>query len=101
MKITASQLKPGKSLCDMHDGLSILESRIPGFVLLHHVRIRTVWADDFVRKLFETTLEDGLLYYNQIHNKILYYYEQDSSGLHKAVYHYDAEWFGIVTFKIG
>jgi hypothetical protein len=31
MILTPDQLERGKSLCDMHDGLSILESRIPGF----------------------------------------------------------------------
>ena len=93
MKI--DELVPGKSLCDMHDGLSVLESRIPGFKLVSHAWIRTTKALEIVESLLDFVFPS---IYPQ--NKILYYYDQEISGLHKAVHHLDAEWFGIVTFEI-
>jgi hypothetical protein len=98
-KINLDELIPGKVLCDMHDGLAVLEERIPGFVLLHHSRIETDTAHEIMDGLF-MEYAGKLVTYFEWHNKLLYYYEQEISGLHKAVYGYDGRWFGIVTFRI-
>ena len=89
MQIPLDSLIPGATLCDMHYGLSCLETRLPGFQLLHHSRIETDTALTIVQGLFP-----GMT----IHNKLLYYFDQESSGHHKAVYCYDGRYFGIVTF---
>lgn len=103
MKITESELVKGKVLWDMHDGINYIEKKIPGFVLLHTSQIQTDAALEIMRKLFEedeTNGETWLVSSIDIHNKLLYYWEESIMGLHKAVYHYDNRYFGIVTFEI-
>lgn len=98
-KITPDELIPGKVLCDMHDGLSVLEERIPGFVLVHHSRLDVPdKAREIMWKIFADPVCNSPLF--TIGNKYLHYYEQDNSGLHRACYEYDRRWFGIVTFRI-
>jgi hypothetical protein len=104
VKLTPDELVPGKVLCDMHNGLSVLEERIPGFVLVNHARIRTEYGKNMVSCLFyEQDPQNpairrpsipGLI----ICNKLLYLVEDGM--LYKAVYYYDYTFFGIVTFKI-
>jgi len=87
--------EPGKVLCDMHYGLSQLETRITGFKLLHHATIRTEHGAEFVRSL----LAENGIEYPTVHNKLLYLIDQDNAGNYKAVYTYDGHMFGIVTFN--
>ena len=88
--------EPGKVLCDMHYGISQLENRITGFVLVSHVQLSSALGSNIVGAL----LGESGVEYPTVHNKLLYLLEQDNTGNYKAVYTYDGRKFGIVTFRV-
>lgn len=89
--------QPGNVLCDMHDGLSQLETAIPGFVLLSHHKIRCDNSTQAVRAILDGVLgTDAYTYFNKL---LVLTGDADRNAFY-AVYSYDNRHFGSVCFKI-
>ena len=86
----------GSTLCDMHYGLSQLETGIPGFQLLSHHNIRCDGSTDAVVRIIAGVTDDPRPY----HNKMLVLVGEVGHSVFYAVYSYDNRYFGSVCFKI-
>lgn len=85
----------GSQLCDVHNGLSQLETRIQGFELVSHTKLSFKNASDTMNSMF---LAIGLPEFQAI-NKILYLFGEANNATFQALYHYDGDTLGIVVFR--
>ena len=90
--------RPGKVLCDMDDGLSQLETAIPGFVLLSHHRIKCDNSTEAVTAILNGVLgQQGYTYFNKL---LVLVGDSPYHNAFYAVYSFDNRYFGSICFKI-